>query len=140
MTMVLGQPAVLLPNQSSHENVLQLQQQKIQLEEKLATIKILDNQILDLLETEQDINHEIEESSKFYEGIYKTLLQINDKLKQLNITASGSGNGDSAQPFQGEQEVTLNCKSCSCGSFKGRLISGQNFGTPSKHQWTLTKV
>ena len=46
------------------------------MEEKLATIKILDNQILDLLETEQDIDHEIDESSKFCEGIYTTLLQI----------------------------------------------------------------
>ena len=46
----------------------------------MAAIKILDNQILDLLETEQDIDHEIDESSKFCEGIYTRLLQIDDKL------------------------------------------------------------
>ena len=73
-------------------------QQKIRLQEKLAAIKILHNQILDLLETEQDIDHEINESSKSREGIYTILLQINDKLKQLDITASGGGNGNSAQP------------------------------------------
>ena len=126
LTKVLGQSAVLLADQLSHENGLQLRQQKVQLEEKLATIKILDNQILDLLETEQDIDHEIDESSKFCEGIYTTLLQIDDKLKQLDVTASGhagGGNGNSAQPFQGEQELTLNCQSCSYGSFTGRLIT-----------------
>ena len=47
---------------------MQLRQQKIQVEEKLATIKILDNQILDLLKTELDIDHEIDESSRFCEG------------------------------------------------------------------------
>ena len=143
VTKVLGQSAVLLADQLSHENGLQLRQQKVQLEEKLATIKFLDNQILDLLETEQDIDHEIDESSKFCEGIYRTLLQIDDKLKQLDITASGhagGGNGNSAQPFQGEQELTLNCQSCSYGSFTGRLISGLNFRTLSKHLWMLTKV
>ena len=42
-TMILGQSAVLV-FQLSHEDVLQLRQQKLHLEEKLATIKILDNQ------------------------------------------------------------------------------------------------
>ena len=69
----------------------------MQLEEKLATIKILD-----LLETERDIDHEINESSKFCEEIYTTLLQIDDKLKQMDdVTASGRGNGNLAQPSQG---------------------------------------
>ena len=48
VTKILGQSAALLA-QLSHEYLLQLRQQKIKLEEKLATIKILDNQILDLL-------------------------------------------------------------------------------------------
>ena len=73
VTKVLGQSAVLLADQLSRENGLQLRQQKVQLEEKLATIKILDNQILDLLETEQDIDHEIHDPSKFCEGIYTTV-------------------------------------------------------------------
>ena len=34
VTKILGQSAVLLADQLSHENVLQLRQQKIQLEEK----------------------------------------------------------------------------------------------------------
>ena len=68
MTKILGKSAVWLADQLSHENVVQLRQQKIQVEEKLATIKILDNQILDLLKTELDIDHEIDESSRFCEG------------------------------------------------------------------------
>ena len=79
VTKVFGLSSVLSAYQLSHENRLQLRQQKIQLGEKLAASKILDNQILDLLETEQDIDHQIDESSKFCEGIYTTLLQI-DKL------------------------------------------------------------
>ena len=118
--------------------MLQLRQQKIQLEEQLAEIKILDNQILDLLETEQDIDHEINESSKFCEGIYTRLLQIDDKLKQLDITALGSGNGNSPQPSQGEQELTPHCQSCSYRNFMGRLINELNSGTLSKHNWILT--
>ena len=78
-----------------------LRQQKTQLEEKSVTTKTMDKQILDLVETEQDIDHEIDESSKFCEGIHTALSQIDDKLKQLDITASCNGNGNSAQPFQG---------------------------------------
>ena len=95
MTKTLGQSAVVL---------VQLRQQKIVLEKKLATIKILDNQILDLLETEHDIDQEINGSSKFSEGICTTLLKIDDKLKQLDVTVSDSGNGNSAQPSQGGAE------------------------------------
>ena len=91
VTKVLGQSAVLLADQLSHENGLQLRLQKVQLEEKLATIKILEYQILDLLETEQDIDHEIDESSKFCKGIYTTLLQIDDKLKQLEFSSTFPG-------------------------------------------------
>ena len=53
VTKISDQPTVILADHLSLESVLQLRQQKIQLYEKLATINILDNQILDLLETEQ---------------------------------------------------------------------------------------
>ena len=120
VTEVLGQA-----DQLSNENGLQLRQQNIQLEEKLAAIKILDNQILDLLETEQDSDHEIDESSKFCERIYTTLLQIDDKLKQLDITASGGGNGNSAQPFQGGAGAYTKLPKLQLRKFYGKA-----------HEWT----
>ena len=43
------------------ENSLRLKQEKVSLEEKLATVKGLDDQILDLIEKEDEIQHEINE-------------------------------------------------------------------------------
>ena len=48
VTKILGQSAEFLAY-LSYEHIVQLMQEIIQWEEKLATIKILDNQILDLL-------------------------------------------------------------------------------------------
>ena len=129
--------------QLSHEDVLQLRQQKFQLEEKLATIKILDNQILDLLGTEQDIDHEINESSKFCERIYTTLLQIDDKLKQLDITTSGSGNGNSAQPSQVEAGAYTKLPKLELRKFYGKAYKWTELWDSFKasmDQWILTKV
>ena len=62
------------------EHSLRLKQEKVSLEEKLTTIKGLDDQILDLIEKEDEIQHEINESASFSKGIHEILIQIEEKF------------------------------------------------------------
>ena len=78
---------------------------KIELEEKLITVKGLDDQILDLLEKEDEIQHEINESANFSKGIHEILIQVEEKLSGLTLqtshNANGSGNSDSSGASSG---------------------------------------
>ena len=81
------------------EDSLRLKQEKVSLEEKLTTIKGLADQILDLIEKEDEIQQEINESANFLKGIHEILIQIEEKLSGLTLqtshSANESGNGDS---------------------------------------------
>ena len=81
-TKILGQSALWLA-QFTHEDVLPLKQQKVQQRESRlkAEVQKYGQPDLDLLETEKDIKHEVNESSDFSEEIYETLLQIDNELK-----------------------------------------------------------
>ena len=70
---VLSAAAELLTAELDPTNTLRLRQQKITLEERLKTIRELDNQILDLLIEEQDIELEITDAGQFNDLIYETL-------------------------------------------------------------------
>ena len=76
------------------------------MEEKLTTIKGLDDQILDMVEKEDEIQHEINESANFSKGIHEILIQI-EKLSGLTLrtshNANGSGNSDSSGAGSGAQ-------------------------------------
>ena len=82
------------------EDSLRLKQEKVPLEEKLTTMKGLDDQILNLIEKEDEIQHEVNESANFSKGIYEILIQIEEKLSGLTVQTShntnGSGNSDSS--------------------------------------------
>ena len=60
----------------------------------------MDDQILDLIEKEDEIQHEINESANVSKGIYEILIQIEEKLSGLTLqtfhNANESGNGDSS--------------------------------------------
>ena len=75
------------------------------MEEKLTTIKSLDDQILDLIEKEDEIHHEINESVNFSKGIHEILIQIEEKLSGLTLqkshNANRSGNSDSSGASSG---------------------------------------
>ena len=75
---VLSAAAELLTAELDPKNTPR--QQKITLEERLKTIRELDNQILDLLIEEQDIELEITDAGQFSDLIYETLLKIEDIL------------------------------------------------------------
>ena len=82
-----------------------MKQEKVLLEEKLTTVKGLDDQILDLIEKEDEIQHEINESANFSKGIHEILNQIEEKLSGLTLqtscNANESGNGDSSGASSG---------------------------------------
>ena len=81
------------------------------MKEKLTTIKGLGDQILDLIEKDDEIQHEINEPGNFSEGIHEILIQIEEHLSGLTLQTShntdGNGNGDSSgasSGVHGEQE------------------------------------
>ena len=53
-----------------------LAQLRLALSEKLETLKNLDSEILDLLESEEDIGREIEQTDVFNQWVYETLVKI----------------------------------------------------------------
>ena len=61
-----------------HEN--RLKQQKITLDERLETIKQLDNQILEYLSTQSEIEKEIESAALFREPVYEVIVKIEEAL------------------------------------------------------------
>ena len=80
---VLSAAAELLTAELDPKNTLRLRQQKITLEERLKTIRELDNQILDLLIEEQDIELEITDAGQFSDLIYETILKLKTFLLQV---------------------------------------------------------
>ena len=87
------------------EDSLGLKTEKISLEEKLTTMKGLDDQILDLIEKEDEIQHEINQLANFSKGIHEILIQIQEKLSGLTLqtsnNANGNGNSDSSGASSG---------------------------------------
>ena len=71
----------------------------------MTTIKGLDDQIFDLIEKEDEIQHEVNESANFSKGINEILIQIEEKLSGLTVQTShntnGSGNSDSSGASSG---------------------------------------
>ena len=62
----------------SHEN--RLKQQKIASDERVETIKQLDNQILEYLSTQSEIEKEIESAALFREPVYEVIVKIEEAL------------------------------------------------------------
>ena len=95
---------LLLTAELDSKNILKLKQQKISLEERLKTIKELDNQILDLLIEEKDIETEITEGGQYSDSIYETLLKIDGALttnQKEREKAQNVHNASSIQPNSG---------------------------------------
>ena len=80
---------------------LKLRQNKKVLEEKLEKISDLDDQILGLLDNEDAIAAEINESGEFRETVYEILLKIDDKLRKIEVTPGGSGAQNQTPVVQG---------------------------------------
>ena len=92
---------------------LKLKQNNKVLEEKLDKISDLDDQILGLLNDEDIIATEINESREFRESVYEILLKIEDKLRKIEIIPGGSGVPNQASGGQGEEQALQNCPSYS---------------------------
>ena len=79
----IGNTRICLDSQPP--DVLSLRQNKLLLEEKLKTIKDIDDQILELVDDEEEIEKEIDDAGLFRENVRTTLLEIEEKLKSLEI-------------------------------------------------------
>ena len=116
ISTVLATATELLTAELDSKNILKLKQQKISLEERLKTIKELDNQILDLLIEEKDIETEIMEAGQYSDSINETLLKIDEALttnQKEKEKAENVRNASGIQPnsgvLMGEQKP--NCQS-----------------------------
>lgn len=61
---------------------------KLSLEEKLATLKLLDNEILDLIEEEESLAREIEQADTYKEGIYQAIVRIDQCCVAMTMPKS----------------------------------------------------
>ena len=74
----------------------QLQNHRQTLTEKLETLKVLDEAIVELVK-DKEIDAEIEESENFKFGIHDTIRKIDSKLKRLKKSEANAGDIASAQ-------------------------------------------
>ena len=80
ITRVLKKSEQLLDNLQP-SSILYLKQHKRTPEEQLKATKELDNQILDLLSTDQEIDNEIVESADFCDSLYEIMVRTDEQLK-----------------------------------------------------------
>ena len=96
--------------------------------------KELDNQILDLLSTDQEIDNEIVESAEFCDSVYEVIVRIDARLK-ISESQQKDKDGPTVSPAGSEDSVTsygeqrLNCQNWLSRNFMEKLISGKNSGT-----------
>ena len=76
VTKIINRVNETLENYDS-SNEITLKQQKVILEERLATLQTLDDQILEMITEEAEIEKEIDESGKFREDIHEVMIKIN---------------------------------------------------------------
>ena len=130
ITTVLATTTELLTAELDSKNILKLKQQKISSEERLKTIKELDNQILDLLIEEKDIETEITEAGQYSDSIYETLLKIDEALTINQKEKEKAENVRSASSIQPNSGVTY-------GGVKAKspkLIIRKFYGAAHKYQ------
>ena len=90
------------PGEPGEPDLVKLAQLKMALTEKLEVLKQLDNEILDLLESEEDITREIEQSDTFNQRVYETLVRIDQKRREASPRVTPS----TATPLDLEGRVT----------------------------------
>ena len=86
-------------------SILQLKQHKLTPEEQLKVTKELDNQILDLLSTDQEVDNEIVESAKFCDSVYEIIVRIDEQLK-ISESQQKDNDGPTVSPAGSEDSVT----------------------------------
>ena len=79
---MLMQIDMLLAGESP--NLLKLSQLKLSLQEKLDTLKLLDSEILGLID-EGELTSEIEQADAFKEGIYTAMIKIDKCVSRAYI-------------------------------------------------------
>ena len=89
-----------------------------------------------MIEKEDEVQHEINESVNFSTGIHEMLIQIDGKLSglilQTSHIANGSGNGDSSGASSGAHEgagIYSKLPKLELRNFLAKRIVLKNFGT-----------
>ena len=81
---MLSQIDVLLEQESP--DLSKLSQLKLSLHEKLETLKLLDGEMLDLVE-EEELTSEIEQADAFKEGIYTAVIKIDKRVGEARVSS-----------------------------------------------------
>ena len=98
---------------------------KLTLQEKLDTLKRLDNEILDLVEDDMALVQEIEQADAFNQDIYEALV----KIERHNTTPSHSGTGTGHAPGESRTHSISRAKlpKLTLRAFDGDLTSWTTF-------------
>ena len=110
------------PNQA----LLLLKQNKAILEERLKTITVIDDQVLELIDDEEEILREIDEAGSFSENVHKILIEIEDKLQSLEVSQNGNAPGNASSP-QGGASCFAKLPKLQLRKFYGKLHKWQEF-------------
>ena len=81
-TRMLSQIDELLAQENP--DLSKLSQLKLSLQGKLETLKLLDGEMVDLVE-EKDLNSEIEQADAFKEGIYTAVIKIDKRVNNVCV-------------------------------------------------------
>ena len=81
-TRMLTQIDTLLAEESP--DLSKLSQLKLSLQEKLETIKLLDGEMLGLID-EEELTSEIEQADAFKEGIYTAVIKIDKRVNRVSL-------------------------------------------------------
>ena len=115
-----------LLRETQTNQVLLLKQHKAVLEERLKTITVIDDQVLELLDDEEEILYEIDEAGSFSENVHKILIEIDDKLQSLEVSPNGNAPGNGNSPHGGAASFTKLPK-LQLRKFYGKLHKWQEF-------------
>ena len=110
--------------------IKKLKEWKINLNERLDILKELDNDILNLIPTDKDIEHETDSAGVFRESIYEVIVHIDEVLeeyesKEVNVSSEGSqGQGAQAKVISA---ATTKLPKLVLKKFNGQPMAWQEF-------------
>ena len=113
-------------------NEIMLKQPKVILEERLATLQTLDDQVLEMITEEADIEKEIDESGKFREDIHEVMIRINSLLIS---TAKSEPKVVDTTSGAIKREVQPSCQNWGYKSSEAMRLNGLFSGITTRHQF-----
>ena len=133
-TRMITQTETLLSEETP--NVVKLSQSKLSLQEKLETIKVLDGEMLELMEDE-DLAEEVQQADGFKEGIYGAMIKIDKCVKMLCVHTPVTTSELRTPPAAHNK---VNYQNLCCVHLTEILLHGRHFGSHLTLPFTKAEI